>query len=69
MLVKTDMPGYYKDTDTGVIINNDDEAYRKFEAARTASKKNKELCNRIGAVENDLKDIKNLLLQIVHGNN
>lgn len=69
MLVKTDHPGYLKDTSSGAIINNDDEAYRRFQAAREVSKKNNELCKRIDAVEGDLKDIKNLLLQIVHRNN
>jgi hypothetical protein len=69
MLVKTDHPGYLKDTSSGAIINNDDDAYRRFQAAREASKKNNELCKRIDAVEGDLKDIKNLLLQIVHRNN
>lgn len=69
MLVKTDVHGYLKDTSSGAIINNDDEAYQKFLAARAASKKNNELCKRIDAVETDLKDIKNLLLQIVHRNN
>lgn len=69
MLVKTDHPGYLKDTSSGAIINNDDEAYRRFQAAREASKKNNDLCKRIDAVEGDLKDIKNLLLQIVHRNN
>lgn len=69
MLVKTDNPGFLKDTYSGAIINNDDEAHRKFLAAREASKKNNALCKRIDAVETDLKDIKDLLLQIVHRNN
>lgn len=69
MLVKTDQHGYLKDTSTGAIINNDDEAYRRFQAAREASKKNNDLCKRIDVVEGDLKDIKNLLLQIVHRTN
>jgi hypothetical protein len=69
MLVKTDQPGYLKDTSTGAIINNDDEAYRRFQAVREASKKNSDLCKRIDSVEGDLKDIKNLLLQIVHRTN
>ena len=69
MLVKTDQPGYLKDTTSGAIINNDDEAYRKFLAAREASKKNNELCKRIESVEDDLRDIKSLLLQIVNGRN
>jgi hypothetical protein len=69
MLVKTDQPGYLKDTSTGAIINNDDDAYRRFQAAREASKKNNELCKRMDEVENDLRDIKSLLQQLVHRNN
>ena len=69
MLVKTDQPGYLKDTSTGAIINNDDDAYRRFQAAREASKKNNELCKRMDEVANDLRDIKSLLQQLVHRNN
>lgn len=69
MLAKTNHPGYLKDTETGVIINTDEEEYRKFLAAREASKRNNSLCKRITEVENDLQDIKNLLLQLVHRNN
>jgi hypothetical protein len=61
--------GYVKDTETGVIINNNDEDYKKFLAAREANKKNNNLCKRITSVENELQDIKSLLLQLVHRNN
>lgn len=61
--------GYVKDTDTGVIINNNEEEYKKFLAAREASKKNNSLCKRMTDVENELRDIKSLLMQLVHGNN
>lgn len=69
MLVQTNYPGYWKDTDSGAIINNDDEEYKKFLAAREANKKNNHLCKRMTEVENDLRDIKNLLSQLLHGNN
>lgn len=69
MLAKTNHPGYLKDTETGAIINNDEEEYKKFLAAREASKRNNNLCKRINEVENDLQDIKKLLLQLVHRNN
>ena len=69
MLVKTDEHGYLKDTETGAIINNDEESYKKFLAAREANKKNNSICNRIEEVENDLRDIKSLLLQLVNGRN
>jgi hypothetical protein len=69
MLVPTNYPGYLKDTDSGAIINNDDEEYKKFLAAREANKKNNNLCKRMAEVEDDLREIKSLLSQLVHRNN
>jgi hypothetical protein len=69
MLVQTNITGYLKDTDSGAIINNNDEEYKKFLAAREASKKNNNLCKRMNEVENDLREIKNLLTQLLHRNN
>ena len=69
MLVETNHLGYVKDTDSGVIINNNEDEYKKFLAIRESSKKNNDLCKRINEVENDLRDIKSLLLQLVHRNN
>jgi hypothetical protein len=69
MLVETNHPGYIKDTDSGVIINNNEEEYKKFLAAREASKRNHSLCKRMTEVENDLRDIKGLLQQLIHRNN
>lgn len=69
MLVNTNHHGYLKDTESGVIINNDEEEYKKFLAAREASKRNNNLCKRMTEVENDLRDIKTLLQQLVHRNN
>lgn len=69
MLVKTENDGYMKDTLSGAFINTDNASYAKFVAERANSKKSKDLCDRINAVEDDLRDIKNLLLQIVHRNN
>lgn len=69
MLVETNYPGYVKDTETGVIINNNDDEYKRFMAAREASKKNNSLCKRMTEVENDLRDIKSLLQQLINGRN
>jgi hypothetical protein len=69
MLVKTENDGYMKDTSTGAFINTDNDSYAKFVAERAKSKKSQDLSNRINAVEDDLREIKNLLLQIVHRNN
>lgn len=69
MLVETNHPGYLKDTETGVIINNNEDEYKKFLAAREASKRSNSLCKRMTDVENELRDIKSLLVQLVHRNN
>jgi hypothetical protein len=69
MLVKTETDGYMKDTSSGAFINTDDDAYARFVAQRAAIKKSNDLCNRMTAVEDDLREIKNLLLQVVNGRN
>jgi len=69
MLVKTEADGFMKDTSTGAFINTDDASYVKFVAERSKVKNSKELSNRISAVENDIKEIKTLLLQVVNGRN
>ena len=68
MLQKTNTPGFYKDTETGAIINKNDTDYEKFKAAREEIKKNKQLAVRMDNLETELKDIKSLLLQLVNGN-
>lgn len=69
MLVKADAEGYMKDTSTGAFINTNDTSYARFMAERANAKKSKDLSARISAVENDLRDIKDLLLQVVNGRN
>ena len=69
MLVKTETDGFMKDTSTGAFINTDNASYAKFVAERSKAKTSKELTTRISAVENDIKEIKNLLLQVVNGRN
>lgn len=69
MLVKTDTEGYMKDTSTGAFINTDDAAYARFVAQKSSIKKNHDLCNRMSAVEDDLREIKGLLLQVINGRN
>lgn len=69
MLVKTETEGFMKDTSTGAFINTDDASYARFVAQRASIKKSHELCNRIDTVENDLREIKNLLLQVLNGRN
>lgn len=69
MLVKTEADGFMKDTSSGAFINTDDASYAKFVAERSKAKNSRDLSNRINDVEDDLREIKNLLLQVVNGRN
>jgi len=69
MLVKTEDPLFMKDTSTGAFINTDNDSYKKFLAAKEQVMKSNDLCKRMALLEVDLREIKNLLLNIVHRNN
>lgn len=64
-----DAPGFIKDTESGAIINTDDESYKMFLAQRENAKKNKDMCKKLNDLENEFREIKQLLLQIVNRNN
>ena len=68
MLQKTNTPGFFKDTETGAIINKNELDYNKYKAGREEVKKNKQVVSRMDNLETELKDIKNLLMQLVNGN-
>ena len=68
MLAQTNHHGYLKDTDSGTIINNNEEEYKKFLINRESSKRNINICKRLDEVEHELRDIKNLLQQIINRN-
>ena len=68
MFQKTNTPGFFKDTETGALINKNEIDYQKFKSSREELKKNKQMAVKIDSLENELKDIKNLLLQLVNGN-
>lgn len=69
MYVKTDSPGFVKDPGSGAIINTNDADYKRILAMRAEIKKNKDICDKMNALENELTEIKNLLIQVVNGRN
>jgi len=68
MLVETNVPGFKKNIDTGVIINTSDEGYKRILAMRAEAKKNAELQQKMQSLENEITEIKNLLVQLIDGN-
>jgi hypothetical protein len=65
MKVKTDVNGIVRDIDNGALLNTD---LGGLDAYKKAKKKNAEidsLREKVNSIENDVTEIKNLLLKIV----
>jgi hypothetical protein len=67
-LMKTNIPNLYKDSETNAVINTSDE-YQIYKSKRDKFKQEQDLKNKVLKMENDIADIKNMLLQIVNGKN
>ena len=65
-MVKTDHPGYLKDSMTGVIINTNDTDYQKILRSRVKQKESEELASRVSRLESGIDDIKSLLTQLMN---
>lgn len=63
---KTDSPGYLKNTKTGVVINNNDGDYQRIVAAREKYEAEQALKNEVNTLKSDVKEIKDMLSQILH---
>lgn len=64
-LVETDQPGYMKDESTGAIINLNEGEYERVLVKRKAIRKEKEMCERMFKLEDELGEIKNMLSQLI----
>lgn len=65
-LVKTDHPGYLKDSSTGVIINTNDVEYQKILQSRVKQRESQDLVARVAKLESGIDDIKSLLTQLMN---
>jgi hypothetical protein len=63
---KTNVPGIYK-TDTGALINKDNEALKAYKARKAKEKKFNVLEEEITTLKQDMKEIKQLLMDLVNG--
>lgn len=66
-LVKTNVPGIFKDKSSGAFINTNE--YIKPTKKHEKDKEMRILKNEVGSLKNEIKDIKNLLIQLVNGKN
>tara|TARA_E500000305_G_scaffold110549_1_gene118880 strand:+ start:1471 stop:1680 length:210 start_codon:yes stop_codon:yes gene_type:complete len=60
-----DHDGFYKDTSSGAIVNKDNSGYQQYIENRERLLSDKE---RLDSIENDINDIKSLLLKVLESN-
>lgn len=61
MLIKTNIPGYARDSDSKAIINTNNESYAVYKQLREERLKNKHLSTEISEVKNELVELKNIV--------
>ena len=60
-----DHEGFYKDTSSGAVINKNNSDYQQYVETRDRLLSEKE---RLDSIENDIHDIKSLLLKVLESN-
>lgn len=65
--MKTNVPGYIKDEETGAVINTNMSELEAYKQQLAQLKKQKALETKINSMESDISEIKNLLKALVNG--
>jgi hypothetical protein len=65
MKVKTDVNGIVRDTTTGALLNTDLNGLQAYKKAKKKNAEIDDLKQKVNSIENDVSEIKNLLLKIV----
>ena len=65
LLKVKDHDGFYKDTSSGAVINKNNSDYQQYVETRDRLLSEKE---RLDSIENDINDIKSLLLKVLESN-
>ena len=65
LLKVKDHEGVYKDTSSGAVINKNNSDYQQYVETRDRLLSEKE---RLDSIENDIHDIKSLLLKVLESN-
>lgn len=63
----TSSPGYVIDESTKAIINIDNSGYQKILEQRKKNKEMVQLNNRVERLENDISEIKEMLIKALNG--
>lgn len=68
-LVPTDVPGLYKDVNTGVVLNKNYSELQQYMTERDKYVKHEELNKKVEDLSSAVSEIKEMLLLMVKSNN
>jgi hypothetical protein len=61
----TDVEGYVKDSNSGAVLNTDTDGLESYKKRKQFFENTRNSTERINKIENDVRDIKKLLQQIL----
>lgn len=64
-----EIKGFARDKKSRALVNTDVNAYKAFKQTRDSSAQVKHIQSQVNSLQSEIKDIKNLLLQLVNGKN
>ena len=65
MFVKTENPGYVRDTDSMAVINTDIESFKNYKLMREEKLKVQKLTSEVDSLKQDLNQLKDLLNRVL----
>lgn len=65
MLRKTEIPGLYKDSRSGAVINKDNSALQAYKSKKHRERKIDEITQDVDNMKHDISEIKQLLKALV----
>lgn len=70
-MIKTDYPGFMRDDTPGqarAILNTDSVSYAAYKEARAKDRALAQVMSEVNSLQQDMSDIKSLLLKLIDGN-
>lgn len=67
-LIKTNVKGYYKDPNTGAVINNNDDEYKQYLNQKVQFKEYSKTINEVADLKREMEELKKLLMERLNTN-
>lgn len=65
-LIKTNVNGFYKDPNTGAVINMNEDEYRMYKSQKNQHKEFMKTLNQVDELKRELEELKRLMLEKVN---